>query len=303
METRELLDVEVVAEGLSFPEGPVALADGAVLCVEVTAGRLTRVEPDGTKSVVAELGGGPNGAAVGPDGALYVCNNGGMLVAPPGEPSIQRVDPETGDWTVLYTESGGEPLQAPNDLVFDETGHFWFTDFGGDAIHYAAPDGSRCEPVLTDVPAPNGIGLAPGGDVLVWAQTHTRQVMRRRLEGAGRVVPSPGYGILSLVVAGSVDPWVLVGGLPGGQELDSLAVDSSSSVCVGTLVESGITEFPLDGGPEDIVRWVLPDPLQDGAITNIAFGGPDLTTAYLTASLTGRLLRCRWPRPGLRLAF
>src|SRR5438045_8807195 len=67
-----------LAEGLQFPEGPVALANGSVLLVEIAAGTLTRIAPDGTKSVVATTGGGPNGAAIGPDGKCYVADNGGF---------------------------------------------------------------------------------------------------------------------------------------------------------------------------------------------------------------------------------
>src|SRR5829696_6974627 len=71
------LEGKVVASGLRFPEGPVPLSDGSVLVVEIERGTLTRVLPRGTTEVVAFLGGGPNGAAIGPDGACYVCNNGG----------------------------------------------------------------------------------------------------------------------------------------------------------------------------------------------------------------------------------
>ena len=85
-----------VARGLQFPEGPVALADGSVLVVEIRRGTLSRVAPDGTVTVVAETGGGPNGAAIGPDGAVYVCNNGGFawhdrpdgIVAPGHQPPM-----------------------------------------------------------------------------------------------------------------------------------------------------------------------------------------------------------------------
>jgi sugar lactone lactonase YvrE len=124
-------DVDVLAEGLAFPEGPVAMPDGSVVLVEVAAGRLTRVTPDKQVVVVAETGGGPNGAAVG-----------------------------------------------------------------------ANPEGTSIARGIHHVPAPNGIGLSP-----------------------------------------------------------------------------------------------------DGAVTNVCFGGPDLQTAYLTCSVHGRLVSCRWPRPGLRLAF
>ena len=72
------MDFTLVTDALAFPEGPVILADGSVLVVEIRSGRLTRVAPDGGKTVIAELGGGPNGAAIGPDGAVYVCNNGGL---------------------------------------------------------------------------------------------------------------------------------------------------------------------------------------------------------------------------------
>src|SRR2546426_4051316 len=73
-----MTEMRVVTEGLHFPEGPVAMPDGSVVVVEIQSGDLTRVLPDGTKETVAHCGGGPNGAAVGPDGAFYVCNNGGV---------------------------------------------------------------------------------------------------------------------------------------------------------------------------------------------------------------------------------
>src|ERR1017187_9736425 len=100
----ELQDVHVLAEGLAFPEGPVAMADGSVVFVEIYAGRVSRCDADGNVSVVAGGGGGPNGAARGPDGAMYICNNGGR--ATPGQPGtcIQRVEPDTGTVRVLYTE-------------------------------------------------------------------------------------------------------------------------------------------------------------------------------------------------------
>ena len=96
MQTRELVDLELVTDGLDFPEGPISMPDGSVLVVEVRGGTLTRVEPDGSKSVVADLGGGPNGAAIGPDGAVYICNNGGINPKTRGVGCIQRVDLQTG---------------------------------------------------------------------------------------------------------------------------------------------------------------------------------------------------------------
>ena len=67
-----------ICRGLKFPEGPIAMVDGSVILVEIERGTLSRVSPNGQISVIAECGGGPNGAAIGPDGRIYVCNNGGF---------------------------------------------------------------------------------------------------------------------------------------------------------------------------------------------------------------------------------
>ena len=67
-----------ITSGLRFPEGPIAMADGSVILVEIARGTLSRVSTTGDISVVAELGGGPNGAAMGPGGYCYICNNGGF---------------------------------------------------------------------------------------------------------------------------------------------------------------------------------------------------------------------------------
>ncbi len=301
MELKELTEVEVVAEGLEFPEGPVAMSDGSVIVVEMTGGRLTRIDPDGSVETVAALGGGPNGAAVGPDGAIYVCNNGGIDAGEYTGGRIQRVDPTTGAFETIYAECDGVALQAPNDLVFDDTGHFYFTDFlhnGG--IFHAAPDGSSIQRVVRRCPFPNGVGLSPDGKVLYWAETHTRQVQRRHISAPGEIVATPGYTIRALVFNGAVDEFALLAGLPGNHELDSLAIDSAGAVCVGTLVDAGVSEIAEDG------TWTLhtlPESLRDGAVTNICFGGEDLTTAFITCSLTGRLVRATWHRPGLALAY
>ena len=138
------MELQLVTEGLAFPEGPIAMADGSVIVVEMAAGRLTRVRPDGAKETVAEMGGGPNGAAIGPDGAIYVVNNGGAFKFPENWEEegrmlipdsydggyVQRVDLATGEVRVLYEACDGRPLNGPNDIVFDGAGGFWFTCFG-----------------------------------------------------------------------------------------------------------------------------------------------------------------------------
>jgi len=301
------MEIHELASGLRFPEGPVAFDDGTVVLVEIARGALTRVGADGSVEVLAALGGGPNGAALGPDGAMYITNNGGCFMwddmlgftLPGAVPaawtggSIQRVDLDTGVATTLYTESSDGPLRAPNDLVFDGHGGFWFTDHGvrlerssdRTGIHYAQADGSRCEEVVFPLDAPNGIGLSPDGSRLYAAETHTGRVSWWNIPAPGEVERDTPVGHGGHLLAG----------LPGLQLLDSLAVDSEGWVCVGTLVNGGITAISPDG--ETIEHVPLPDPM----VTNICFGGPDLRTAYATLSATGRLVSFEWPRPGLRL--
>jgi gluconolactonase len=160
-----------IASGLEYPEGPVCLPDGTLAAVDVKAGTLLRFQPKGDRefqplSPVA-LGGSPNGAALGPDAALYICNSGGFTFTTLGPPllpwtlnipvaasanykggSIQRVSLE--DWSVETwcgtnsvapavpsCQSPKTPLpldprglRGPDDLVFDKTGGIWFTDWG-----------------------------------------------------------------------------------------------------------------------------------------------------------------------------
>src|ERR1700761_3644905 len=171
-------DIRVVTTGLCFPEGPVAMADGSVVLVEIERQTVSRVLPDGTVQVIARTGGGPNGLAVGPDEAFYVCNNGGFawrleenLFRPAMQSSdyvsgrIERVDPASGAVSVLYDRCGANKLNGPNDIVFDDKGGFYFTDLGKTrardrdhgVIYYALADGSRIVEVAFPCLTPNGI--------------------------------------------------------------------------------------------------------------------------------------------------
>ena len=79
-----MADIRIIAGGLRFPEGPVAMADGSVILGEIAGSAVTHIAPDGAKTAIGTPGGGPNGVARGPDGALYVCNNGGNEYAQGG---------------------------------------------------------------------------------------------------------------------------------------------------------------------------------------------------------------------------
>ena len=303
-----MADFTELTSGLKFPEGPIATPNGNVIVVEMFGKRITSISPDGTKTTLAEVAGGPNGIAFGPDGALYICNNGGSftevdflgLTFPgPFDPTnysggkIQRLDLATGELCDLYTECNGNSLRGPNDLVFDAAGGMWFTDHGirhgrsADltGIYYATCDGSSITEVVFPCEAPNGIGLSPDGNTLYWAETFTGRVHQAQIASPGVLA---GYS--------SLDPANCLCGLPGLQLLDSLAVDGAGNVCVATLglQAAGVTVIAPNG---EIIEQILTgDPLT----TNICFGGD---TTYLTLSGTGRVVSMPWRHGGLRLNF
>ena len=301
------MDMELVTEGLEFPEGPIAMADGSVILTEIKGRRISRVAPDGTKTTVAETGGGPNGAAIGPDGAIYVTNNGGsfewlenggLTIPGPTPPThtgglIQKVDIKTGAVTTLYTECEGRGLIGPNDLVFDKTGGFWFTDHGCStpegrkfgALYHAKTDGSKIVRVRDHLIAPNGVGLSPDETVVYVADTQLGRLWAFDVAAPGELAPSAGFA-----------PGRVICNLQGFQMLDSLAVEAGGKVCVATIINGGITAFDPDGSTE---HFAFPDLLT----TNICFGGADMRDAWVTCSSTGKLFKCRWPRPGLKLNF
>ena len=298
-----------IATGLSFPEGPVAMADGSVVLVEIERQTVTRVHPDGRTEVIARPGGGPNGLALGPDGAFYVCNNGGFawrteagMLRPVAQASdyasgrIERIDPATGAVSVLYDRCGAHSLRGPNDIVFDRHGGFYFSDLGKTrardrdhgGLYYALADGSKIVEVAYPILTPNGVGLSPDGRAVYVAETETGRLWAFDLEapGVARKAPFP-----------SPHGGRLVAGLPGYQRFDSLAVDAPGNICVATLITGAISVISPQGA---VLRQVMTG---DPMTTNICFGGKDRRTAFITLSGRGELVAMDWPEPGLALAY
>ena len=314
--------LSVVCENLEFPEGgPICLPDGSVLVVEIHRQTLTQCFLDGSTRVVAKLGGGPNSSAVGPDGNIYITNNGGFeyltiqsragtkVLLPHGTPSwyeggsIQKVDTTSGEVATLYTYAvgkGGEKVKlcGPNDLVFDAAGGFYFTDLGKTrarekdrtGVFYATVDGSRCDEVIFPMEEPNGCALSPDGKELYVAETATGRVFKFRILSPGKIDPKDARG-------------TLIYSSPERYQFDSMAVDSQGNVCVATLGQGklgqgGITVIhPGGSGMVDFV------PTGDPLTTNIAFGGHNHQDAFITLGGTGKLVKMRWHVPGLRCKY
>ena len=297
---------ELVA-GLEFPEGPVWCSDGSVLLVEIHRGTVTRIR-DGNAEVVAKAGAGPNGLAVGPDHRLYVCDNGGFeWDVRPGRylPGLQpatyiggavlRVDPAAGACETAVSGVGGRRLRGPNDLIFDAAGGCWFTDMGKTrqydrdlgGLYYMRPTGDVIEAVFPLDGGPNGVALSPDKSKVYVAETWTGRVFFWELDGPGRIKRNPRAANGGYYLATAEN----------GQALDSMAMDVEGNACVATPGhEAGITIFAPDGRQRLV-------PTGDPMTTNICFGGDGRETAFITLSLSGRLVAMPWEVPGLELAF
>ena len=302
--------MKVIAEDLWFPEGPVWVGDGSLLVVEIRRRTLTRIWLDGRNEIVANLGGGPNGAALGLDGYCHVANAGPYAFAQradghwvsTGTPddyvtgSIQRVDIETGKFEVLYDKVGEDRIRGPNDIVCDADGGFWFTnpgktrqrDWDRGSVCYGKADGSMVREVIFPIHKPNGVGLSPDGKTLYVAETDSARLWAWDLKGPGELArpatPSPDSPHGSRLIYG----W------PTYARFDSLAVEANGNICVATLDRGGITVCSPDGGLVEFVPVA-----GDTHITNLCFGGTQLSKAYVTQSYAGRLVEIDWPRPGL----
>ncbi len=305
----ESIEHQIIASDLAFPEGPVFLRDGSILVVEIRGARLTRIQPDGSRETVASWAGpdraGPNGAAIGPDGACYIANNGGFVWSRrgdyivPADPTsgathppayapgtIDRVDRDTGEIHTLYSECEGQHLCGPNDLVFDSAGGLWFTDHGKRrafdedrcGVYYAAADGSKIERALFPLHAPNGIGLSPDESLLYVAETPTGRLWSYPLTQPGQVDPRGARCLVNMI-----------------GRFDSLGVEADGTVVVAAI-EQGLCVVRPDG---EISYVEAPGP----AVTNVCWGGENMQTAYVTESLEGKLYAYDWPRPGLELAY
>jgi gluconolactonase len=271
--------VEVLADGLGHPEGPCPLDDGRIVFANSYASEVGVWDPSGRKSTYAHTGGGPNACMLGSDGCVYVtqCPTVGAWVAPERRPpSIQRVSP-TGHVEVVVADVDGVALCAPNDLTFGPDGRLYFTDSGDwDPVNQPDP-GYICvvEPdgtgrVIEELPPvyPNGIVAEPDGSI-VWVESYTRRVVRRRPDGSSELLHE----------------------LPEGHVPDGLKIDAEGNFWITTVSSGGVDVIARDGRALDFFGF--------GAVPlNCVFHGTSLvvcdfgtTDTGSAASMMGRLLK------------
>lgn len=316
-----MAELEIFAEDCGFPEGPVACSDGSVIFGELRSGRVIRAKPDGTKQVIAEAGGATAGLAVGPDGALYACNNGGFSWGPYGPESnfpigphpdyksgcIQRIDVSTGKVEQLYDSCDGVKLAGPNDIMFDDKGGFWFTDLGVDTgtselhggLYYAKADGSSIRRIAYGLGL-NGVGISPDGKTVYAACSFGRNMLA--FDATLPKVDVPDFmaqapGVKAEQGRGPAAGRV-VASFPGHQILDSLAMEADGTIAQAIVLGAmGIGRVNPETGAVRMVET------EDFLTTNIAFGGADMQTAFITLSSSGRIGKMRWDAPGFRLPY
>lgn len=298
--------LQVLASGLEFPEGPVAMEDGSLIVVEIRSGHVTRITPDGGKTRIAHTGGGPNGAALGPDGHIYVCNNGGFEWGadprfghrPTGQAHdysggrIERIDLSSGKVERLYEHSEFGPLRGPNDIVMDSAGGFWFTDLGKvrasemdrSAVYYARQDGSGITARIFPMIQPNGIGLSPDEKTLYVAETLTGRLWAFDLEAPGKVRPNG---------SGSPHGGEMIYSDARYEVFDSLGVDAAGNICIATPIRAhspgGITVVNPSGKAAGFIE------VSEKLPTNICFGGSNGGKAFITVSGSGDVVVTDWP--------
>ena len=207
------------------------MADGSVVLVEIQRQTLSGVRPDGRTEVIAELGGGPNGCGRGADGGGGLRHAttaaSGWAEAGGSDPAARRwrtdyktgYDPgastrRAGAVTTVYDGCDGRAsVRGPNDIVFDASGGFWFTDLGksdGDSMHmghllYAKPDGSMIKRVREGMITPNGVGLSPDEKTVYVAETHTSRVWGFGIVGPGEIAAA-GEPVVGRQGAGAAAP-------------------------------------------------------------------------------------------------
>jgi gluconolactonase len=257
----------------SFLEGPSFDRSGTLWVVDIPFGRVFRVAPDGSWELAVEYDGWPNGLKLHRDGRVFIADyKRGLLV----------LDPSTGKVEPRLETAHSEGFKGLNDLHFAANGDLYFTDQGQTGI--TDPTGrvfrlradGALERLAQNVPSPNGITLNGRNTQVYVAVTRAQQIWRLPLMADGQ--PSK-TGVAIQLSGGHAGP-------------DGIEMDAEDGLVVCHL-GVGVWRFDANGLPTHLVH-------ADGhrLLTNVAFGGPDRKTLYITDSLNGEILTARMPVAG-----
>lgn len=258
----------------SFLEGPSFDRAGNLLVVDIPHGRVLRVSPQGEWSVVTEYDGWPNGLKIHRDGRIFIADH---------RRGIMQLDPATGTVTPVLGEVRREGFKGTNDLIFAANGDLYFTDQGQTGLQdpsgrvYRLRADGQVDCLLQNVPSPNGLALSPDEKALFLAVTRANQIWRLPLHPDGTTSKVAAFITLS-------------GGLAGP---DGVAIDEQGGLAVAHCGLGTVWLFDRLGEPRYRIRS------REGiSTTNLAFGGTNNRSLFITESDTGTILRAEVPVAG-----
>ncbi|MDP1993163.1 MAG: SMP-30/gluconolactonase/LRE family protein [Syntrophales bacterium] len=263
--------VRLFADGFKFPEGPAFDRDGNLFVVNVDTGDISEISPEGRVETFVNTRGAPNGAKFHANGDLYIADRKKGIVA---------VSP-TGKMRVIVDHYQGQKLNGPNDLIFDSSGNLYFTDPHGSSAEnphgcvYCVSSGGEMTCLASGLAFPNGLALSLDEKYLFVADTRKNRILRYVLDP-----PVRSY---------------LFSQLSGGWGPDGIAFDTAENLYVAQY--GGGAVIVLNPKGELIER------IDVGGLfpTNVAFGGADGRTLYMTEVETGSVYFFRTEFPGLPL--
>ncbi len=266
------------AEVECFLEGPAFDREGNLWFVDIPFGRIFRITPKGDWDLVTQYDGWPNGFKFHRDGRAFICDyKKGLLV----------LDPKSGKIDTVLGSMYSEGFKGLNDLHFASNGDLYFTDQGQTGI--ADPSGrvfrlranGALERLVSNVPSPNGITLATTEKHCYVAATRSQQIWRLPLMADGSVSK---VGVAIQLSGGAAGP-------------DGIEMDAENGLLVCQL-GVGVWRFDAHMLPTHLVYSEDP---HHHHLANIAFGGPDHRSLYITESLSGNILVARLPVAGKTL--
>jgi gluconolactonase len=258
----------------SVLEGPSFDRDGNLWCVDIPNGRIFRVTPDGRFNLVAQYDGWPNGLKIHQDGRIFIADY---------KHGIMLLDPVSGKVTPYLVRANLERFKAVNDLFFARNGDLYFTDQGMTGMHdpsgrvFRVHADGRVECLLDNVPSPNGLVMNLDETMLYLAVTRGNCVWRVPLRRDGGVA--------------KVGVYIQLSGGWGGP--DGLALDEAGGLAVAHVGLGTAWVFDARGEPLYRVRSCT-----ESHTTNVAYGGPDGRTLFITESGSGTILKARLETPG-----
>lgn len=265
----QMLDIELLAEGLQFPEGPAFAADGSLWAVELKGGNLVQLK-DGRLHRFP-VGGGPNGIAIDGAGYIWFCDS--------EQNAVRRFDLKTQQTETIVHQCRNETLNKPNDLAFDGYGNLVFT----------CPGNSRREPtgyvcvltaagevrkIATGMYFPNGLAFSADGKELIIAETYRHSLWKGRWNAKD----------------GSWEEaklWCVIGGPDGPGGPDGMAFGEDKNLYVAVYGTASVRVI----SPEGSVIGLIPLPGQNP--TNCAFTPLRKGNLVITEAEKGQILGCK----------